>query len=86
MQTEPSCRTATTIEIPGEFIAIYDHDRGITGFTFMPSASYAGYFGPAATVRDGDEELDVESTGGPFWVAVQQALFEKNPMSVRWEE
>ena len=48
----------------------------------MPSASYAGYFGPAAMVIEGDETLDVTDVDGPFWRAVQADGFD----NVRWEE
>jgi hypothetical protein len=63
----------TIVDIPGEFSAHYKNGA-IIGFTFIPHASNAGYFGPAARVSEGDAELDVEETDGPFWRALQAKL------------
>jgi hypothetical protein len=84
--------TTTTVTIPGALYATYT-DGEITGWTFTPHASGAGYFGPAATVWDYDDSddddgagLDVESVDGPFWQAVQRTLAESNPFTVEWQE
>lgn len=67
----------STVRIYGECHATFD-GRGTEGrivsLTFSPSASNAGYFGPAAEVIEGDTALDVDSTDGPFWRAVQTTL------------
>jgi hypothetical protein len=73
----------TRVEIPGTFTATYDQGR-ITALTFLPSGSDAGYFGPPARVIEGDDNLDVTDTDGPFWKAVQSALAEGTP--INWEE
>jgi hypothetical protein len=71
----------TIVEVPGTLTAHYQDGR-ITQWVWSPSASYAGYFGPAAQVVEGDESLDVTSTFGPFWTAVRA-----NPLGeVDWQE
>ena len=78
----------TVVEIPGEFLATYEDGR-ITGWVFMPSGSYAGYFGPPAILVRGDDELDIVETDGPFWRAVQEALGDVDPLGrigVDWQE
>ena len=46
--------TATIVEIPGTFSAKVEHGR-ITGYTFTPHASNAGYFGESILVMDGND-------------------------------
>lgn len=77
---------ATAVVIPGVFMARYLDGR-ITGFFFMPAASDAGYQGDAAAVADGDIDLDVEESDGPFWKAVQRYIGPRDGnISVTWEE
>jgi hypothetical protein len=71
------------VNIPCEFIAHYKGGK-ITEWVVLPLASHAGYFGSAAVLLDGDADLNVESTDGPFWRAVQAEV--GAPISVRWEE
>ncbi len=73
------------VQIPGSLTAVYEGGH-ISGWTFIPAAGYAGYFGEAAFVTRGDEELDVEDVDGPFWKAVQVHLEINNPFQVMWEE
>jgi hypothetical protein len=80
----------TEVKIPGEFFARYE-DGKITKLTFMPHASNAGYFGPAAVVLDGDADLDVEEVDGPFWRAMQAVLGSPcdrsgEAVTIEWEE
>jgi len=63
----------TTVEVYGTLYATYEDDA-VTRLVFQPAGSYAGYFGPAAVVVEGDEDLDVQAETGPFWRAVQAAL------------
>lgn len=76
----------TRVEIPGEVIATYQDGR-ITALVFVPWAGDAGYFGPAATVFDGDA-LDVEDTDGPFWKAMQDRVGAAGADApvITWEE
>lgn len=62
------------VHIPGYVHAMYDHSDGsIIKLVFTPSASHPMHHAePAAIVMQGDEDLDVEDTDGPFWKAVQQ--------------
>lgn len=74
------------VEIPGQLTAVY---RGgvITEWTFIPSAGYAGYFGPAAINTADDDELEIEAVDGPFWKAIQTHLAHlDSKFTVRWEE
>jgi hypothetical protein len=68
--------------IPGTFTATYAAGT-ITRMTFTPLASFAGYFGPAAEVVDGNEDLEVSTTDGPFWRAMQGAL---GRVAIEWTE
>lgn len=68
------------VQVPGELIAVY-HNGKITQWAFSPSGSNAGYFGPPAILWDGDKDLDITSTDGPFWRAVREAEF-----NVEWTE
>lgn len=75
-----------TVDIPGSFHAIYE-DGVIVRWVFMPAASYAGYFGPSATV-EGDSDLET-GLGGPFWEAVRTALgasADGSAITVQWRE
>lgn len=78
---------ATTVEIPGKFVAVYE-DGKIDRFVFTPFASFAGYFGDAAIVTDDEprEDIDAGNIDGPFWKAVQAALAGTEDIAVRWEE
>lgn len=75
------------IGIPGEVIATVEFGR--VRITFTPSASAAGYFGPAAVVFEGDDVatagLQMEDTDGPFWRMVQASLAETNGL-IEWTE
>ena len=71
------------VEIPVEFIAHYE-DGKITDWVVLPLASHAGHFGPPAVLREGDQNLDITDTDGPFWRAVQAEV--GAPITVRWEE
>lgn len=78
---EPDDRFGAEVQIPGIVTAEYvgTPDGGeITRLAFYPSASDAGYFGPAASVYEASEEegygLNVKDTEGPFWKAVQRYL------------
>ena len=72
------------IDIPGTLFAKYDPATGtITRWTFMPAAGDAGYFGPAAFLFDGDENLDIQSDEGPFWSAVTDSLGD-GTFTVEW--
>lgn len=78
----------TVVSIPGTFCARYENGE-ITSAFFMPAASDAGYFGPAAEIIDlGDEathvDLDVEKSDGPFWRAMQSFLASSG--QIGWEE
>lgn len=75
--------TERRVWVPGQLFATF-RDGEIVEWVFTPHASDAGYFGPAADVVDG-QPLDVESTSGPFWRAVQDNL-DTNPFPVRWSE
>ena len=75
---------ATTVQIPGQVYVTY-HEGRIVKVAFVPSASNAGYFGPAAVLEEGDENLDLESTDGPFWKAVQAHLSTTHG-NIGWEE
>lgn len=77
----------TIVDIPGQVYAVY-RDGRIVKVVFTPHASAAGYFGPAATVDEGDEDLDVESTDGPFWKAMQKFMAggEGRLPRICWEE
>lgn len=76
---EPAAPVTWRVTIPGTFTADYDNGH-ISGWTFTPAASSAGYRGPSAFVDcadpgvDWDDELTVEADDGPFWTAVQTAL------------
>jgi hypothetical protein len=74
----------TTVRIPGEVYATYRDDGCIVDLAFFPSGSDAGYFGPAAQVFDGDSDLDVETTDGPFWTAMQSYLADDSTLD--WRE
>lgn len=73
----------TTVMIPGTVDTVYV-DGVITKLTFTPHAGGAGHFGPSAVIFSGDESLDVESTEGPFWSAVQTYLADSG--IITWEE
>lgn len=45
------------VRIPGELTARVENGR-IVGYVFDISANYAGYFGPAFIVEEGDEITD----------------------------
>lgn len=75
-------RFDVAVEIPGTFSVTYNRETGVREMTFSPLASYAGYFGPAATCHD--ESLDVQSTDGPFWQAVQDEL--SGDYVIKWTE
>lgn len=74
--------TETHVAIPVEFVATYE-DGKITKMVVLPQESNAGYFGPPSQVFDGDADLDVTSTDGPFWRAMQGAL---GTVPIGWEE
>lgn len=76
------------VHIPGYVHAVYDHSNGeIAKLVFTPSASHPGHFRePAATVMQGDEDLDVEDTDGPFWKAVQHWNSGCRWPTIMWEE
>jgi hypothetical protein len=85
----------TRVEITCQFVATYRDDGVITGWTVSPWASFAGFFGKPAEVLEGDEDLDVSDTDGPFWKAVQAHLAERAQgasangvphLTVTWEE
>ena len=63
------------VQIPGFVVADYENGH-VTEIVFTPFASSAGYFGPSALLDDG-KALDIESTTGPFWTAVQEYLAQK---------
>lgn len=69
----PDADKPTTVQIPGNVIATYVDGR-VTEVVFWPHGSAAGYFGPSANVWEGDADLDVEGTDGPFWTAIQAYL------------
>lgn len=58
----------TIVHIPGSMKARVQHGR-ILGFDFMPSASYAGYFGPEINISEGPE-----ITAEDFWDMVSSKL------------
>ncbi len=72
----------TTVDIPVQFIATYD-DGKITKLVVMPWESFAGYFGRKTEVIEGNEDLNVTETDGPFWRAIQGAL---GQVPIEWEE
>lgn len=74
----------TRVEIPVQFIATYQAGK-ITRMTVLPWESYAGYFGTPSQVIEGNLELDVKDTAGPFWRAIQAALATGVPL-IGWEE
>lgn len=77
---------ASTVTIPGVVHARYEPGR-ILDIVFLPHGSNAGWSGPSAELFDGDADLDVEDTEGPFWRAMQRYL---GPLgdgpAIRWEE
>lgn len=76
----------TSVEIPGELYA-HHQDGEIVKWVFLPLASHAGYFGPSAVTFDGDADLDVENTDGPFWQAVRKTGDAAGwALTVHWEE
>lgn len=74
----------TRVEIPVQFIATYQNGK-IVSMTVLPWESYAGYFGQGSEVIEGNTELDVKDTSGPFWRAVQEALATGTP-TIGWSE
>lgn len=70
------------VAVPVEFTAEYEGGR-VVRMTVSPWESYAGYFGKPSEVVEGDEDLDVRSTDGPFWRAMQDAL---GRVPIEWEE
>lgn len=78
----------TVVQVPGLAVAQYQASTTRNGviarLVFIPSASDAGYSGPAAAVFEGDLDLDVETTDGPFWRAMQERLAQ-HPQ-ILWEE
>jgi hypothetical protein len=74
------------VQIPGYVEAEYVDGR-ISEIVFTCVASSAGYFGPSARLSEGDPNLDIEDTDGPFWRAMQTYL---GPIgdepSIRWYE
>lgn len=83
------------VVIKGYFMAHYNTETGkIDSYSFTPHASDAGHFGSSALQMSienalllaGDDEpaLDVESTDGPFWKAVQGS--DLDDMNVLWTE
>lgn len=76
--------TETMVVIPGDFVATYNDEGGITALEFYPRASNAGAApAPAAYIEEGDVDLDVEDTDGPFWKAMQTAIVEANLLPSR---
>jgi hypothetical protein len=73
------------VAIPGTTVAHYEDGR-ITEIAFWPSASNAGYFGPAARLDEGDEDLDIEETDGPFWQAMQAHIAGGYKPVIMWRE
>jgi hypothetical protein len=91
MLLRPPARVVA-VRVPGQVTCLLSQDdRGVfhvAGWTFEPSASSAGYFGPSAVLSDldvpgeGDDDelhelrdsLEFGDCAGPFWVAVQEQL------------
>jgi hypothetical protein len=60
-----------TVQIPGQFLATFSDTIGDIVFTFMPSASYAGYFGESFFV------VDSNVTPMPDHAQLENQLWEK---------
>lgn len=78
---------STIARIPGHLAVELGPGGEVRAWAFMPSASDAGYFGPAAIVDDGAEtewSLHVDDPAGPLWRAVRDALGRGVPIG--WEE
>jgi hypothetical protein len=68
----------TQVQVPGELIATIENGR-ITGFTFSPSAAYAGYFGPEIINLEGDKISSEE-----FFDLVSQTLVKHSYFIAEW--
>ena len=85
MTTNDHTRAAeSTVTVPGAMFAHY-RDGRIVRWVFLPAAGDAGYFGPAARLYDGDEDLDITTDGSPFWQAVAADLGADGTCTVEWE-
>jgi hypothetical protein len=68
----------TKVQIPGEMIATIENGR-ITGYTFSPSAAYAGYFGPEIINVEGDKINSEE-----FFDLVSDSLVKSSFFIAEW--
>jgi hypothetical protein len=84
LKHRPTPAGGSAVVIPGIVVAAFK-DGEVNSITFAPLASDAGYFGPAAVVTEGDADLDVTSTDGSFWRAVQ-AFLQFEDRSIEWVE
>ena len=78
----PEYLEPTTYHVPGTFRAHLRHD-GYVSFEFSPSASYAGWFGPAATEEETGLAVNLDH---PLFTAIQLAMPEDSTIQVRWTE
>lgn len=81
----PDSTNKATVQVPGTVIAHYE-GGAITEIVFMPHGSNAGYFGPSAELSDGDEDLEIEDTEGPFWTAMQKYIAGSDEPVISWRE
>lgn len=109
VRTSPSPSPLTplyvNVSIPGRFTAnltVAEEKVEVLGWTFTPSASAAGYFGPSAllyTVETYDDSpvtepefdamhdfLNPNASEGPFWQAVQETLGDNPTVQTQWIE
>lgn len=68
----------TRVQVPGEMIATIENGR-ITGYTFSPSAAYAGYFGPEIINIEGDKINSEE-----FFDLVSESLVKSSFFIAEW--
>lgn len=72
------------VSIPGPVLATFEGGR-VTSIAFSPSASDAGYFGPKATLWDGDGgTFNLEDVDGAFWQGVRDYLASGG--AIEWTE
>lgn len=81
----PDSTNKCAVQIPGVVIAHYE-GGAVTEIEFWPHASNAGYFGPAAQLSDGNTDLDIEETDGPFWTAMQTYIAGGYEPVISWKE
>lgn len=82
-----------TVEIPGQLIAHFGDRAGDIRFTFLPSASYAGYFGDPIFIVESNvtPEPTVAQLEEQLWEQVRTKLMtdhtgQQSHFVCSWEE